>query len=86
MPWQVGVEPSGEGLDRPGRHSATLTKGRPGELHGMACYVLEDEEGKPSAVHSIASGLDYPGVGPQHCYLKVRHITDRFHTGDRGGS
>ncbi|MNY31311.1 Tryptophan synthase beta chain [compost metagenome] len=44
--------------------------GKPGELHGMACYVLEDAEGQPAAVHSIASGLDYPGVGPQHSYLK----------------
>ena len=66
----VGVEPAGEGLDKPGRHSATLSKGKPGELHGMACYVLEDAEGHPAAVHSIASGLDYPGVGPQHSYLK----------------
>lgn len=66
----VGVEPSGEGLDKPGRHSATLSKGKPGEIHGMACYVLENEDGTPSAVHSIASGLDYPGVGPQHSYLK----------------
>ncbi|MGM0701285.1 MAG: tryptophan synthase subunit beta [Pseudomonadota bacterium] len=65
----VGVEPAGEGLDTP-RHSATLTLGRPGEIHGMACYVLEDEAGNPMAVHSIASGLDYPGVGPQHSYLK----------------
>ncbi|MCH4272942.1 tryptophan synthase subunit beta [Kerstersia gyiorum] len=66
----VGVEPSGEGLEKPGRHSATLSKGKPGQLHGMACYVLEDEAGNPAAVHSIASGLDYPGVGPQHSYLK----------------
>ena len=66
----VGVEPAGEGLDKPGRHSATLSMGKPGELHGMACYVLEDAEGHPAAVHSIASGLDYPGVGPQHSYLK----------------
>ena len=66
----VGVEPAGEGLDKDGRHSATLSKGKPGELHGMACYVLEDAEGNPAAVHSIASGLDYPGVGPQHSYLK----------------
>ncbi|MBP7996855.1 MAG: tryptophan synthase subunit beta, partial [Thiopseudomonas sp.] len=50
--------------------SATLTKGKPGHLHGMACYVLEDAEGNPASVHSIASGLDYPGVGPQHSYLK----------------
>lgn len=66
----VGIEPAGESLDKPGRHSATLSKGKPGELHGMACYVLEDADGNPSAVHSIASGLDYPGVGPQHSYLK----------------
>ncbi|PAT41125.1 tryptophan synthase subunit beta [Vandammella animalimorsus] len=66
----VGVEPAGEGLDKPGRHSATLTRGHPGQIHGMACYVLEEAEGVPSAVHSIASGLDYPGVGPQHSYLK----------------
>lgn len=65
----VGVEPAGEGLDTL-RHSATLTKGKPGEIHGMACYVLADEEGNPAEVHSIASGLDYPGVGPQHSYLK----------------
>ncbi|MBA1263503.1 tryptophan synthase subunit beta [Stutzerimonas stutzeri] len=66
----VGVEPAGEGIDKPGRHAATMTVGKPGELHGMACYVLEDEQGNPAAVHSIASGLDYPGVGPQHSYLK----------------
>lgn len=66
----VGVEPSGEGTDRPGRHAATLTMGKPGTIHGMACYVLENTDGTPAAVHSIASGLDYPGVGPQHSYLK----------------
>nr|WP_255495709.1 tryptophan synthase subunit beta [Sinimarinibacterium sp. NLF-5-8] len=66
----VGVEPAGEGLDKPGRHAATLTMGKPGEIHGMKCYVLEDAPGVPAAVHSIASGLDYPGIGPQHSYLK----------------
>lgn len=66
----VGVEPAGEGTDKKGRHAATLTLGKPGNLHGMSCYVLEDEPGVPSAVHSIASGLDYPGVGPQHSFLK----------------
>ncbi|MBP6753916.1 MAG: pyridoxal-phosphate dependent enzyme, partial [Alicycliphilus sp.] len=66
----VGVEPSGEGTDKPGRHAATLSMGKPGEIHGMKCYVLESEPGVPAAVHSIASGLDYPGVGPQHSYLK----------------
>lgn len=65
----VGVEPAGEGLDTQ-RHAATLTLGKPGQLHGMACYVLEDSDGNPAPVHSIASGLDYPGIGPQHSYLK----------------
>ena len=66
----VGVEPAGEGVDKPGRHAATLSVGKPGALHGMKCYVLENADGTPAAVHSIASGLDYPGVGPQHSYLK----------------
>lgn len=66
----VGVEPAGEGVDNPGRHAATLTWGKPGEIHGMSCYVLENADGSPAAVHSIASGLDYPGVGPEHSYLK----------------
>ena len=66
----VGVEPAGEGTDKPGRHAATLSTGKPGEIHGMKCYVLESADGTPAAVHSIASGLDYPGVGPQHSYLK----------------
>lgn len=66
----VGVEPGGEGIDQPGRHAATMTMGKPGAIHGMKCYVLEDADGAPAAVHSIASGLDYPGVGPQHSYLK----------------
>ena len=65
----VGVEPAGKGLDTKD-HSATLTLGKPSEIHGMKCYVLETEDGQPMPVHSIASGLDYPGVGPQHCYLK----------------
>lgn len=65
----VGVEPAGKGLDTD-EHSATLTLGKPGELHGMKCYILETEDGEPMPVHSIASGLDYPGVGPQHSYLK----------------
>ena len=65
----VGIEPAGKGLDTD-KHSATLTLGKPGQIHGMKCYVLETEEGEPMPVHSIASGLDYPGVGPQHAYLK----------------
>ncbi|RSH79324.1 Tryptophan synthase beta chain 2 [Apiotrichum porosum] len=66
----IGVEPAGKDIETLGQHAATLTKGKPGAIHGMKCYVLEDAEGNPAAVHSIASGLDYPGVAPQHSYLK----------------
>jgi tryptophan synthase beta chain len=65
----IGVEPSGKGLDT-AEHAATMTLGKKGAIHGMACYNLQDEDGNPLPVYSIASGLDYPGVGPQHCYLK----------------
>ncbi len=65
----VGVEPAGKGLDT-GQHAATLTLGSKGAIHGFECYNLQDGEGNPLPVYSIASGLDYPGVGPQHCYLK----------------
>jgi tryptophan synthase beta chain len=74
----IGVEPAGRGLDTPD-HAATLTKGSKGAIHGFKCYNLQDDEGNPLAVYSIASGLDYPGVGPQHCYLKdmerVEYVT-----------
>jgi len=65
----VGVEPAGKGLDTPD-HAATMSRGSKGVIHGFKCYNLQDSEGEPLPVHSIASGLDYPGVGPQHCYLK----------------
>ncbi|RKZ66621.1 MAG: tryptophan synthase subunit beta, partial [Gammaproteobacteria bacterium] len=65
----IGVEPAGKGLDT-GEHAATLTLGSKGAIHGFECYNLQDGEGNPLPVYSIASGLDYPGVGPQHCYLK----------------
>lgn len=65
----VGIEPAGEGLDTH-RHAATMAKGVKGAIQGFKCYVLLDENGNPAPVHSVASGLDYPGVGPQHCYLK----------------
>lgn len=64
-----GVEPAGLSF-KDGEHSATLTLGKPGMIHGFKCYVLQDEEGEPAEVYSVASGLDYPGVGPQHSYLK----------------
>ena len=66
---KIGVEPAGEGLDTP-NHAATMSLGVKGELHGFKCYVLLDERGEPAPVHSIASGLDYPGVGPQHSHLR----------------
>ncbi len=64
----VGVEAAGEGLD--GRHAATMAKGRPGVLHGSLSYLLQDEHGQVIEAHSISAGLDYPGVGPEHSYLK----------------
>jgi tryptophan synthase beta chain len=63
-----GVEAAGEGLD--GHHAATLTLGRVGILHGACSYVLCDDEGQIMEAHSISAGLDYPGVGPEHSYLK----------------
>jgi len=65
----IGVEPGGRSF-KPGDHAATLTLGKPGTLHGMFTYLLQDDQGEPLSVHSIASGLDYPGVGPQHSYFK----------------
>ena len=65
----VGVEAAGEGLDS-GRHSASLTKGVPGVLHGTLSYLLQDEHGQVHPAHSISAGLDYPGVGPEHAWLK----------------
>lgn len=70
---KVGVEPAGEGLDTP-NHAATMTLGVKGEIHGFKCYVLLDKDGEPAPVHSIASGLDYPGVGPQHSLLKDKNL------------
>ncbi len=64
----IGVEPAGKGLNTPD-HAATMSKGTPGVIHGFSCYLLQNNEGEPLPVYSIASGLDYPGVGPQHCYL-----------------
>ncbi len=77
-----GVEPAGKGLDT-NMHAASMEKGKKGILHGFKCYFIQDENGEPLPVYSIASGLDYPGVGPQHCYLhdlkRVNYvsITDR---------
>ncbi|MFL5527549.1 MAG: tryptophan synthase subunit beta [Gemmatimonadaceae bacterium] len=65
----VGVEAAGRGLDS-GEHSASLERGTPGVLHGALSYLLQDESGQVHPAHSISAGLDYPGVGPEHSYLK----------------
>jgi tryptophan synthase beta chain len=65
----VGVEAAGRGLDS-GEHSASLMRGIPGVLHGSFSYLLQDENGQVHPAHSISAGLDYPGVGPEHSYLK----------------
>ena len=65
----IGVEAAGESIVS-GKHAATLTEGRPGVLHGAMSYLLQDTEGQVTEAHSISAGLDYPGVGPEHSYLK----------------
>jgi tryptophan synthase beta chain len=65
----IGVEAAGEGLDS-GKHSASLQRGLPGVLHGNRTYVLQNEDGQVTETHSISAGLDYPGVGPEHAWLK----------------
>ncbi|MBI4300369.1 MAG: tryptophan synthase subunit beta, partial [Chloroflexi bacterium] len=65
----VGVEAAGRGLDT-GEHAASLSKGRPGVLHGTKSYLLQDDNGQILDTHSISAGLDYPGVGPEHSYYK----------------
>ena len=67
----IGVEAAGEGVES-GRHSATLSAGRPGVLHGSMSYLLQDDDGQVTEAHSVSAGLDYPGVGPEHSWLKDR--------------
>jgi tryptophan synthase beta chain len=64
-----GVEAAGDGVDTP-HHAATLGKGVPGVLHGARSYLLQDRDGQVQEAHSISAGLDYPGVGPEHSWLK----------------
>ena len=77
----IGCEAGGDGLDT-GRHAATLTGGSQGVLHGMRTFVLQDDEGQTLGTHSISAGLDYPGVGPEHVWLRetgraeYRAVTD----------
>ena len=63
----IGVEPGGKGLDTPD-HAASISKGSVGVIHGFKCYTLQDEQGEPLPVHSVAAGLDYPGVGTEHSF------------------
>ena len=65
----IGVEAAGEGITT-GRHSATLGAGRPGVLHGSFSYLLQDDDGQVAPAHSVSAGLDYPGVGPEHSWLR----------------
>ncbi len=65
----IGVEAAGEGLDS-GKHSASLQRGSPGVLHGNRTYILQDANGQITETHSVSAGLDYPGVGPEHAWLK----------------
>jgi tryptophan synthase beta chain len=77
-----GVEASGEGLDTE-RHAATLSKGTPGVLHGARSYLLQDRDGQVLEAHSISAGLDYPGVGPEHSWLKDQGRVQYFSASDR---
>lgn len=76
-----GVEPSGRSL-KDGEHAATMTLGKPGVIHGFKCYLLQDEKGEPAPVYSVASGLDYPGVGPEHSMLKDLGTVTYEHVND----
>jgi tryptophan synthase beta chain len=77
-----GVEASGDGLDTE-RHAATLTKGSPGVLHGARSYLLQDRDGQILEAHSISAGLDYPGVGPEHSWLKDQGRVQYFSASDK---
>jgi tryptophan synthase beta chain len=77
----IGVEAGGLGTGM-GQHAATLSKGEKGILHGSLSYVLQDEDGQTSLVHSISAGLDYPGVGPEHSYLKDTKRAEYFSVTD----
>jgi tryptophan synthase beta chain len=78
----IGVEAAGEGIDSE-KHAATLTRGRVGVLHGAMSYLLQDEDGQVVEAHSISAGLDYPGVGPEHSYLKEIGRAEYYSVTDR---
>jgi tryptophan synthase beta chain len=78
----IGVEPAGKGLDTD-MHAATITLGSPGIIHGFKCHLLQDEKGDPLPVYSIAAGLDYPGVGPEHSFFKETNRAEYVSVTDR---
>ncbi|KGF72068.1 tryptophan synthase subunit beta [Neosynechococcus sphagnicola sy1] len=78
----IGVEAAGSGIET-GKHAATLTQGRVGVLHGAMSYLLQDSEGQVIEAHSISAGLDYPGVGPEHSYLKDLGRADYYSVTDQ---
>ncbi len=78
----IGVEAAGEGVNTP-KHAATLTQGQVGVLHGAMSYLLQDDEGQVLEAHSISAGLDYPGVGPEHSYLKEIGRAEYYSITDR---
>jgi len=78
----IGVEPAGRSLKK-GDHAATITYGKPGLIHGFKCYLLQDDKGEPDPVYSIASGLDYPGVGPEHSMLKDKGRVEYVSANDK---
>jgi tryptophan synthase beta chain len=78
----VGAEAAGRGIDT-GEHAATMTKGRPGVFQGSFSYVLQDEFGQVLPAHSISAGLDYPGIGPEHAYLKDTGRAEYYPVTDR---
>lgn len=78
----IGVEAAGEGANTD-KHAATLTKGRPGVLHGAMSYVLQDNQGQIIEAHSISAGLDYPGVGPEHSYLSSTNRAEYYSVTDQ---
>jgi tryptophan synthase beta chain len=77
----VGFEAAGEGMNTL-KHAATLNFGKPGVLHGAKSYILQDEDGQTIESHSISAGLDYPGVGPEHAWLKDLGRTEYFGISD----
>jgi tryptophan synthase beta chain len=78
----VGVEAAGSGI-KSGKHAASLVAGRPGVLHGAYSYLLQDGDGQVLNTHSISAGLDYPGVGPEHSFLRDLERVDYVAVGDK---